>query len=260
MPYIDSETNQSNDLYFSEWESSDKERVMVVLPTYNESENLPLLVEKLFHLPIAGLRVLVIDDNSPDGTGDIAEELAKTFYKGKMGVIHRKGKLGLGTAYIAGFSFALSKGTDYIVQMDSDFSHNPSYLPSFLEALKTADVVVGSRYTKDGSLDPRWGIERRLLSKWASFYSRIILGLEVKDATTGFKMFRSEVLKQLLLKDLRSTGYCFLLEIAYLCQMCGFRIVEIPIHFQERHAGASKMSLRVSFEAAWKTWLIKFRY
>ena len=233
-------------------------RVIVIVPTYNEGENLPKLVASLFQLVIPRLHVLIIDDNSPDGTGQVAEVLAKEYRE--MSVIHRSAKLGLGTAYVLGFMHALEQGYDYVVQMDADFSHNPSYLPTFLHALMKdteVDFIVGSRYIRGGTLDTHWGLERRLLSKWGSIYSRAILGLKVKDSTAGFKMFRATVLETLPLASLHSTGYCFQLEIAYLCQRYGLQALEIPIHFQERLSGVSKMSFRISFEAAWKTWLIR---
>jgi dolichol-phosphate mannosyltransferase len=232
----------------------------VVVPTYNERENIERLLETVFKLGIPDLRVIIVDDNSPDGTGQLAEELSREKYNGYVEVLHRPGKLGLGPAYLAGFKHALEKGTAFIVEMDADFSHDPATLKRFREAIEEADVVVGSRYVPGGSLDKRWTLLRRIISKGGSIYSRAILGLKVHDATAGFKMFRREVLERLPLDQIRSNGYCFQVEIAYLCQKNGFRVREVPIHFNERVAGVSKMSPRIALEAAWKVWQIRFRY
>ncbi len=234
--------------------------VMVVMPTYNEIENIGKILETLFQLGISGLQVLVVDDNSPDGTGKTVEELAQALYPGRLEVLHRPGKLGLGPAYLAGFQHALRKGATFIVEMDADFSHDPAMLKRFLEVMPESDVAVGSRYVAGGSLDKRWKLLRRIISKGGSIYSRTILGLKVHDATAGFKMFRREVLEQLPLEKVRSNGYCFQVEIAYLCQLHGFRVTEVPIHFSERSAGVSKMSPNIAIEAAWKVWQLRFRY
>ncbi len=234
--------------------------VMVIVPTYNEAENIAALLERLFGLGIAGLRVTIVDDNSPDGTGKIAEELAHEKYPGKVEVLHRPGKMGLGPAYITGFQHALHKGAAYIVEMDADFSHDPAMLKRFLEVMPESDVAVGSRYVEGGSLDKRWKLLRRVISKGGSIYARAILGLKVRDTTAGFKMFRRETLERLPLDNIRSNGYCFQVEVAYLCQKYGFRVTEVPIHFSERVAGYSKMSPRIAIEAAWKVWQIRFRY
>jgi dolichol-phosphate mannosyltransferase len=232
----------------------------VVIPTYNESENIERLLDTLFNLGIANLRVIIVDDNSPDGTGALAEKLGRERFNGNIEVLHRPGKLGLGPAYLAGFKHALEKGAAYIVEMDADFSHDPATLKRFREAIEEAEVVVGSRYVPGGSLDKRWTLLRRIISKGGSIYSRAILGLKVHDTTAGFKMFRREVLERLPLEQIRSNGYCFQVEIAYLCQKLGFKIKEVPIHFNERVAGVSKMSPRIALEAAWKVWQIRFRY
>ncbi|HEX2909289.1 MAG TPA: polyprenol monophosphomannose synthase [Chloroflexia bacterium] len=241
-------------------EKDAEKTVMVIVPTYNESENLPRLLDTLFNLGIPGLRVMIVDDNSPDGTGTLAEQIGREKFPGKVEVLHRPGKLGLGTAYIAGFKHALHKGATYIVEMDADFSHDPQVLKKFMEAMKEADVAVGSRYVAGGSLDKRWKLIRRVISKGGSIYARAILGLKVHDTTAGFKMFKREVLEALPLDKVRSNGYGFQVEIAYLCQKNGFRVKEVPIHFNEREAGTSKMSARIAIEAAWKVWLIRFRY
>lgn len=235
-------------------------KVMIVIPTYNEADNLPKIVAELFPLAIEGLEILVVDDNSPDGTGQIADELAER-YPGQIHVIHRRAKLGLGTAYVAGFRYALEQGADYIVEMDADFSHSPSYIPQFLEKIKDYDVVVGSRYVPGGQLDEKWGLGRYLLSWWAnSVYTRLILGLQVKDVTAGFKCFRRRVLEAIDLSTIHSGGYIFQVEMAYLCEKKGFRVLEIPIYFEDRQIGQSKMSMPVKLEAVWRVWELKWRY
>ena len=236
-------------------------QLTVVLPTYNEAQNLPVLVETLLSLAITDcrLRVLVVDDNSPDGTGEIADRLAATS-GGRVHVLHRPGKLGLGPAYVAGFRWALDQGADLIVEMDADFSHNPKYLPAMVAAIAEADVVVGSRYVPGGMVDPTWPIWRRFISWWGSAYARAILGLRVHDATAGFKLFRRHVLERLPLEQTRSNGYAFQIEIAYLCERLGFRVVEIPIVFDDRTVGTSKMSPAIAIEASWRVWQIKRRY
>lgn len=245
-------TNQAND--------EPAQITMVVIPTYNEAENIERLLETVFNLGIPDLQVIIVDDNSPDGTGVLAEQLGRERYWGSLEVLHRPGKLGLGPAYLAGFKRALEKGAAYIVEMDADFSHDPATLKRFREAIEEAEVVVGSRYVAGGSLDKRWTLLRRIISKGGSIYSRAILGLKVHDATAGFKMFRREVLERLPLDQIRSNGYCFQVEIAYLCQKYNFKVKEVPIHFNERVAGVSKMSPRIALEAAWKVWQIRFRY
>jgi dolichol-phosphate mannosyltransferase len=234
--------------------------IMVVIPTYNEAENLPLMLKTLFNLGIEGLRVLIVDDNSPDGTGQLATQLAHDDYPGKLEVIKRPAKLGLGTAYIAGFKHALLRGAHYIVEMDADFSHDPNVIKEFLQKIKEADVVVGSRYVQGGSIDESWKLIRRIISQGGSIYARAILGLKVKDTTAGFKMFRAEVLHRLPLDKIKSNGYAFQVEVAYLCQRKHFKVVEIPIHFNDRTRGKSKMSSKIAIEAALRVWQIKFRY
>jgi len=243
-------------------------RVTVVIPTYNEADNLPALVEALLALRLPNLQVLVVDDNSPDGTGAIAEQLAAKYNAGApasrpcVAVLHRAGKGGLGTAYVAGMRQALADGADFIVQMDADFSHSPRYLPQLLGvSLATqADVVVGSRYVPGGSLDQEWERSRRLLSWWANLYSRAILGLRVRDMTAGFKLWRSQALQTIDLAAIRSNGYSFQVEMAYLCEKLGLRVIEIPIHFADRRIGHSKLDIPVKLESAWRTWHIRWRY
>ena len=235
-------------------------KTMVVIPTYNEADNLGPIVGELFALDVDDLEILVVDDNSPDGTGQIADNLARR-YPDRVHVIHRAGKLGLGTAYVQGFGFALDHGADYIVQMDADFSHSPSYIPKFLELIQDYDVVIGSRYVQGGRLDERWSFGRYLLSWWAnSVWTRLILGVKVKDATAGFKCWRRETLEGIGLKRIHSNGYVFQVEMAYLTEKLGYRPVEIPIYFEDRRIGKSKMSMPVKLEAAWRTWEVRWRH
>jgi dolichol-phosphate mannosyltransferase len=168
--------------------------------------------------------------------------------------------MGLGSAYITGFRHALSRGASFIVEMDADFSHDPKVLKEFARVIKKADVTVGSRYVAGGSIDERWKLIRRIISKGGSIYARAVLRLKVQDTTAGFKMFRAEVLRKLPLEKVRSNGYAFQVEMAYLCQKNGFKVVEVPIHFNDRELGKSKMSAKIALEAAWRVWQIKFRY
>jgi dolichol-phosphate mannosyltransferase len=230
---------------------------MVVLPTYNESDNLATMVGELLALELPGLQILVVDDDSPDGTGEIADSLVEE-YPGRVHVIHRAGKLGLGTAYITGFRFALDHGADLIVQMDADFSHSPGYIPQLVEATKDYDVVVGSRYVPGGGTDERWSWGRLLLSWWANAYARFILGIKTRDSTAGFKCWRRATLEGLGLERVRSNGYVFQVEMSYLTEKLGYRSLEIPIYFEDRRIGQSKMTVPVKIEAAFRTWQIRW--
>jgi dolichol-phosphate mannosyltransferase len=235
-------------------------KTTVVVPTYNEAANIESFVDALMGLPVPDLNVLIVDDNSPDCTGDIAEDLTGK-YPGRVGVIHRPGKLGLGTAYCDGFTRALHEGADYIVQMDADFSHSPRYVARFLKKIPEYDVIVGSRYVRGGRTDESWSWTRWLLSWWAnSVYVRMILGLQVKDATAGFKMFTRPALNRINLERVRSNGYVFQVEMAYLAEQEALRILEWPIYFEDRRIGRSKMSMRVKLEAAYRVWEIRTRY
>ena len=235
-------------------------RTMVVLPTYNEMENLPRMVQAIFALGVPGMEILVVDDNSPDGTGRLADEIAQANPE-RVRVLHRPGKQGLGRAYVAGFKRALELGADYIIEMDADFSHSPSYLPKMIEKIADYDVVVGSRYVAGGSVDKNWSFNRKLLSWWGSrVYAPVILGLPVHDATGGFKCFRRQALGAIDLDQVRSNGYAFQVEMNYICARKGFRIYELPIHFEDRQQGTSKMDWRISAEAMWRVWQIKFRH
>lgn len=243
-------------------------RLTVVVPTYNEADNLAALADALLALPFPQLQLLVVDDNSPDGTGALADDLAAQVNAGagsarpRMTVIHRQGKGGLGTAYVAGMTRALDDGADFVVQMDADFSHSPTYITAMLGVMLATDahVVVGSRYVPGGTLDAGWGPGRRFLSWWANLYSRAILGLRIRDMTAGFKLWRREALLGIGLARIRSNGYSFQVEMAYLCEKLGYRIIEVPIHFEDRRIGQSKLDVPVKLESAWRTWQIRWRY
>lgn len=233
-------------------------RVAVVVPTYNEAANMPELVGRLFTLGIDDLRLYIVDDNSPDGTAEIARRLADE-HEGRIEVISRCAKLGLGTAYVAGFTRALEDGYDYVAQMDADLSHAPDHLPVMLHKLKEADVVVGSRYTKDGGSDPNWGLERRLLSAFGNHLIRFVTGLKVKDVTSGFKAYTASALRSLDMNAFRCKGFGFQSEVAFQCQSKGYVVLEHPIVFIDRTKGKSKMSIHIILEAIWKLTLLRLR-
>jgi dolichol-phosphate mannosyltransferase len=234
---------------------------IVVIPTYNEADNLPAITAELLNLSVEDLQLLIVDDGSPDGTGQTADELAQQHYPGRMHVIHRQGKLGLGTAYVTGFTWALEHGADYIIQMDADFSHSPAYIPHMLDKIKDQDVVVGSRYVGGGELDKRWSWWRWLLSWWANVvWTRVILGVRTKDATAGFKCWRRSALQRLGLDRITSNGYVFQVEMAYVSEKLNFRILEIPIYFEDRRIGRSKMTVPVKIEAALRVFEIRWRH
>ena len=234
-------------------------RLTVIIPTYNEAENLPNIVSALFSLPIENLRLLVVDDNSPDGTGELADE-AVLEHPGRMAVLHRRGKAGLGTAYIAGFQYALKDGATAVGQMDADFSHPPEKLVELTVALQTCDVALGSRYVAGGRVDEGWPVWRKGLSAWANFYARTILDLPVRDVTGGFRLWRRETLLGMPLEMLRSNGYSFQIELAYVAHLLGFSQKEVPIYFADRRWGQSKMSFRIQREAAIQVWRMRYRY
>lgn len=235
-------------------------KTTVVIPTFNEAANLRAISTAILDLPVDDLNVLVVDDESPDGTGAVADELTRELAP-RFQVLHRKAKSGLGTAYIDGFRLAMQNGADYVGQMDADFSHSPSYLPQFVKLIDKYDVVVGSRYVPGGKLDERWSFGRYLLSWWAnSVYVRMILGLKVHDATAGFKLWRRSALEQIDLNKVRANGYIFQVEMAYLSEQNGLRILEYPIYFEDRRIGQSKMDMRVKWEAASRVWEIRSRY
>jgi dolichol-phosphate mannosyltransferase len=235
-------------------------KTIVIIPTYNEAENLGKITSALFELNIEGLEILNVDDASPDGTGQLADQL-KLQYPDRFHVMHRSGKLGLGTAYIQGFKWAIELGAQYIIHMDADFSHSPSYIPQMLALIPDFDVVVGSRYVKGGRLDERWSWYRRLLSWWAnSVWVRVILGTKTKDSTAGFKCWQARALQEIDLERVHSTGYIFQVEMCYIAEKLGYRIKEIPIYFEERSVGDSKMDSGIKIEAALRVFEIRSRY
>ena len=236
----------------------DNARIAVVVPTYNEAENLPVLAERLFALDLPGLIVIVVDDGSPDGTGEVAARLAEQ-YDGRVELVQRHKKEGLGPAYIAGFAHALDGDADYIVQMDADLSHQPEYVPQFIAALEDADVVVGSRYVEDGGVDEHWGILRRFISSGGNWGIRTVTGVKIKDATGGFKAFRESVLRSIGFTQIRCAGFGFQAEVNYTCERLGYTVIEHPIIFIDRTMGKSKMSLGIMIEAMWKLLLLRWK-
>jgi dolichol-phosphate mannosyltransferase len=228
-------------------------KTLIIIPTYNERENIERMLDAIFSLP-GDLQVLVVDDNSPDGTGHYVQKRSQK--DPRVQVLHRPGKLGLGSAYIAGFKQALAREVDYIMEMDADFSHDPAKIPEFLEKIQYYDVVIGSRY-REGANVVNWPITRLILSYGANLYTRVITGMPIYDATGGFKCFRREVLTSLDLDKIISDGYSFQIEVNYKCWMKGFRMTEIPIIFKDRYHGTSKMSRRIIWEAIWMVWKLR---
>ena len=234
----------------------------VVMPTYNEAENLPGMAEKLMALDLPGLRLLVVDDNSPDGTGEVAERLAEQYNepgRTRISVLHRTAKDGLGRAYAAGMDQAVADGAQYVLQMDADGSHPVEYVPQMLgTALATgAGFVVGSRYVCGGRLAEEWGLHRKLLSRWANAYVSTVLRTGLRDVTAGFCMWRADTVTEMKLSEVRSNGYSFQVELKYQAVRAGYTGVEMPIHFEERQIGASKMTLAVQFESAVLPWRLR---
>jgi dolichol-phosphate mannosyltransferase len=232
--------------------------IVVIVPTYNEAENLPKLVSALFALPLK-LDVLIVDDNSPDGTGQIADDLSKA-HPGRMMVIHRAVKLGLASAYRQAFRSLFDSSVDAIVHMDCDFSHDPAVLVEMAKLIETCDVVFGSRYIPGGGTDVRWPFWRKVLSAWGNFYARTILGLPIRDVTGGYRMWRRETLQSIPLERVKSNGYIFTVEMAYLAYCLGFKICETPIYFADRRWGKSKMSFKIQAEAAFRVWSVLWNY
>lgn len=230
-------------------------RPLIIIPTYNERDNIQKLIPLLMELDLS-LSILVVDDNSPDGTGKLVNDMSEQ--NDRIQVLHRPSKLGLGSAYIAGFKHAIQQDVDCIFEMDADFSHDPNMIPEFLEKLETCDVVIGSRYIS-GINVVNWPMSRLLLSYFANFYARIITGMSIQDATGGFKCFKREVLEQIDLDHVRSDGYAFQIEMNFRCWRKGFRICEIPIIFVDRHSGTSKMSRRIIYEAIWIVWWLRLK-
>ena len=232
-------------------------RVAVVVPTYNEAGNLPLLARRLFALDIPECVLIVVDDGSPDGTGDVALKL-RGEYDGRVELIQRGSKQGLGTAYLDGLERALDTGADHIVHMDADLSHAPEYIPGFLGDLDDADVVVGSRYVEGGGSEEEWGLRRRILSMIANMGIRAVTGIRTRDVTSGFKGFRREVLESLDMSEFRCKGFAFLPEETSACQRRGYRVVEHPIVFAQRVSGESKLSAGIVLEAMWRLLPLRF--
>ena len=231
------------------------QRALVIFPTYNERDN----IEKIVHavLPMdPRIQVLIVDDNSPDGTGLIADRLAAQ--ENKVHVMHRPNKEGLGRAYIAGFRWAMQQGFDYIFEMDADFSHGPEYLRDFLREIQTHDLVIGSRYVKGVNVI-NWPMSRLLLSYFANVYSRIVTGLPMRDATGGFKCFRRQTLEAIDLEAVKSSGYAFQIEMSMRVWKKGLKIKEIPIIFYDRTSGQSKMSRKIMMEAVWMVWWLRLK-
>jgi dolichol-phosphate mannosyltransferase len=228
-------------------------RTVVIIPTYNERENIAELVESIINLR-AGLDCLIIDDNSPDGTGRIADGLSAQH--SEVSVMHRSGKAGLGKAYAAGFSYAIKKGYDSVITMDADFSHDPRYLPQFIEKLRESDVVIGTRYIKGGGVK-NWPLPRILISRGGSLYSRLVTGMPLHDATGGFNAYHKKVLEAIQPATIKSEGYSFQIEMKYRSWKKGFRLVEIPIVFVDRTQGKSKMSKKIFLEAIFMVWKLR---
>ncbi|HII14825.1 MAG TPA: polyprenol monophosphomannose synthase [Nanoarchaeota archaeon] len=217
---------------------------MIILPTYNEKENISALITEIFKVAKTdglSLNIVVVDDNSPDGTGRVVDRLAKGSYKNKLFIIKRAGKLGLGTAYIAGFKFALKKQYDYAITMDADFSHNPRYLPAMLAKMQECDICIGSRYVPHGGTK-NWGLSRKIISRGANTLAHLMLGLQARDCTAGFRCYKRGVLESLNLNAIHSNGFSFLMEMLYKCQEKGFKVGEVPIIFEDRRVGISKIS------------------
>lgn len=230
-------------------------KTLIVTPTYNEAENIEKLISEVFSQG-EHIDILIVDDGSPDGTGSIVERLKEK--NSRIHLLRRPTKMGLGTAYVAGFKFALENKYDFIFEMDADFSHNPKEIPNFLSHMKEYDVVLGSRYS-DGVRVVNWPIRRLVLSYTANLYTRIITGMPLHDATSGYKCFRREVLESIALDRVRSNGYAFQIEMIFLAWKKGFRVCELPIVFVDRQSGVSKMSRRIVYEAAFMVWKLKLR-
>jgi dolichol-phosphate mannosyltransferase len=236
-------------------------KLVAVVPTYNEAQSLPLLVARLIALPLPNLRILVADDNSPDGTGEVAEKLARE-HEGRITVVHRTAKVGLGRAYVDGIGRALESGADFVAQLDADLSHPPEYLTQMLGTLLATDagLVIGSRYVSGGLVAQDWPLYRKALSGFANFYVETLLHLRIKDMTAGFKVWRAQTLREIGLSNITSNGYSFQVEMHYLAQLGGHKIVEVPIHFDERQHGESKMSTSVKVESALMPFTLRSRH
>jgi len=231
-------------------------RILVITPTYNEKENIEAIIQQVLAVD-PGIEMLIVDDSSPDGTGVMVDKIVAS--EPRVHVLHRAGKLGLGTAYVEGFKKAIEMGVDCVVQMDADFSHHPSYLKSMLDKLDDADVVIGSRYMHGNISVVNWPLSRLMLSYFANIYARWVTGLPVYDVTGGFKAIKLKVLKSINLDRISSNGYAFQIEMNYIFNKKGFSIAEVPIIFADREGGVSKMSRKIVLEAVFKIWLYRFR-
>jgi len=234
-------------------------KTKIVIPTYNEAENIEKLIPQVLGLALPEAGVLIVDDNSPDGTGEMVEAM-KSQYPGRIDCLHRQGKMGLGTAYITGFQWCIAEGYDFIGQMDADFSHPPEKLVEFYQSMNGYDAVFGSRYIPGGRLDDRWPIWRKTLSTFGNIYARTILGLPIKDITGGFKLWKKETLAGMPLSDIKSNGYIFQVEMAYAATKLGYKVKEVPFYFADRRWGKSKMSIRIQLEAAIRVWQLLWMY
>ncbi len=228
---------------------------LIIVPTYNEIDNIRRLLPELMAL-VPDIRVLVVDDNSPDGTGRLADKLAAE--NERISVLHRPKKLGLGSAYVAGFKYAIQQDVDCVFEMDADFSHDPAMIPKFIEEIASCDMVIGSRYIS-GINVVNWPMSRLLLSYFANIYTRVVTGMTIRDTTSGYKCFRREVLEQIDLDSVRSDGYAFQIEMNFRCWRKGYRMREIPIIFVDRRSGTSKLSQGVINEAVWIVWWLRLQ-
>jgi len=227
---------------------------LIIIPTYDERENLRAIASRI-HEVVPEVHLLVVDDNSPDGTGEVADDLAAK--DERIHVLHRPGKMGLGTAYVEGFRKGLEEGYDFLWEMDADFSHDPKFLPDMLAAMENgADLAIGSRYVPGGGTE-NWGLRRKVLSRGGGTYARLVLGVPIKDLTSGFRCYRRDVLERIPLSEVRAEGYAFQIEMAYKTFKAGFRIEEVPILFVDRRVGQSKMSGGIVWEAVWGVWRLK---
>jgi len=233
-------------------------RIVIIIPTFNEAENLSKLVSALFALPL-DIKILVVDDNSPDGTGRIADDLHAADPE-RVSVIHRAGKLGLSSAYLQAFRTLLEGSADAIGQMDADLSHDPHALLEMVKHIETCDLVIGSRYIPGGSTDVHWPLWRKALSAWGNFYARSILHIPLQDVTGGYRLWRRETLQAMPLERIKSSGYIFIVEMAYLAWCLRFKICEVPIYFSDRRWGKSKMSFKIQAEAATRIWQVLWDY
>lgn len=234
-------------------------QIFIVVPTYNEAENIPALAAALFSLPLEYVQMLVVDDNSPDGTGKISESLSSS-YGGRINVLHRTEKKGLGSAYIKGFQKALRNGAEIVIQMDADFSHPPEKIVELVDGLKGSDVAMGSRYILGGQLDEKWPLWRKGLSTFGNLYAKTILNLPVNDATGGFRAWQRETLLGMPLDRIRSNGYAFQVEMLFVAHRLGYTFSEIPFYFADRRWGTSKMSFAIQIEAALRVWQMLYEY